>query len=142
MHHELFLDRAVPSKLTEAVVPMTCTREVLSSKLNTETIITEGFDDSSSAFLNRYLDNSSIQAVFTTHRHWFFTEPHKSNSHCVRNFRLPSRWQLDLRSSGALLILVVGYQRFGITCRSHSSKMDGTDRLSRNVGNSILVYAE
>jgi len=45
--HELFLERAVPSKLTEAVVPMTCTWEVLSSKLKTETIITEDFDDSS-----------------------------------------------------------------------------------------------
>jgi hypothetical protein len=77
MYHELFLERAVPSKLTEAVVPMTCTREVLSSKLDTETIITEDFGDSSSAFSNRYLGNSSIHAVCQTHSHWFLTEPHK-----------------------------------------------------------------
>ena len=143
MYHELFLERAVPSKLTEAVVPMTCTREALGSKLNTETIIiTEDFDNSSSAFPNRYLGNTSIQAVFTTHRHWFLTEPHKSNSHRVRDFRIPSRCQLDLRSSGALLSLIVGYQRFGTTYRPHSSKMEGADRLTRNVRNSILVYAE
>jgi len=29
MYHELFLEREVPSRLTEAVVPMTCTWEVL-----------------------------------------------------------------------------------------------------------------
>jgi hypothetical protein len=142
MYHELFLERAVPNKLTEAVVPMTCTREVLSSKLNTETIITEDFDDSSSAFSNRYLGNSSIQAAFTTQAHWLLTEPHKSNSYRVPDFGLPSRWQLDLLSSGVLLSLVFVYQSFGITYRSHPSEMDWTDRLSRNVRNSILVYAE
>jgi len=101
------------------MVPVTCTWEVLSSKLKRETIITEDFDDSSSAFSNRYLGNSSIQAVVTTHRHWFLTEPLKSNSHRVRAFTLPSRCQLDFRSFGMLLSLVVGYQSFEITFRSH-----------------------
>jgi hypothetical protein len=59
MYQELFPERAGPSKLTEAVAPLTCNREVLSSKLNRETIITDDFDDSSSAFSNRYRGNFS-----------------------------------------------------------------------------------
>jgi len=69
MYHELFLERAVTSNLTETVVPMTFTQEVFSSKPDTETIITEDFGDSSSAFSNKYLGNSSIHQFMPYAQH-------------------------------------------------------------------------
>jgi hypothetical protein len=48
-------------------------------------------------------------------------------------------WRITLR------VLVVSHRRFGTTYRSNLQWLtleDGTDRLSRNIGNKLLLFAE